>query len=459
LSTLAVSLGSLLPFDTSSIFYRTFELVNILLPPLLSLTVLSDSPQYVSAWLAILVLLILLVIFFKRKGTKDMKRVWDINISNDGVIDSITNYRSSMLLVTSISILAVDFPIFPRKFGKTETFGYGLMDLGVGGFVFAAGLTSPEGRGKETSAGRTVKTSIPLLLLGLARLTVVSLSGYHNNVAEYGLHWNFFFTLFAVKVLGCLVLPLMPAGRTVWVGSVVVAVIYEGILSFGAVDWILSDEPRIGLIDSNKEGLCSVLGFLAIYLAGVSWAKEIIIKPFTFTVLVNAIHDLTIWSVLMWLNLVYSTSFFLPPSRRLANYTFFTFVVAYNLSILTGFLLIEAAVIAIGEWKCGNLAESGRKEKKNRYLLNKKKCGDAEVNSKGIVPNTAKGVRACSLYRAISYNGLPYFLMANLLTGLVNLLVPTVQTEGCPAVLIVFTYQLLLSLVVLGLHSKLVKII
>ena len=46
------------------------------------------------------------------------------------VIDYITNYRSSMLLVTAICILAVDFPIFPRRFGKTENFGFGLMDIG-----------------------------------------------------------------------------------------------------------------------------------------------------------------------------------------------------------------------------------------------------------------------------------------------------------------------------------------
>ena len=36
---------------------------------------------------------------------------------------------------------------------------------------------------------------------------------------------------------------------------------------------------------------------------------------------------------------------------RFANYTFFTFVIAYNLSILAGFMVIEAAILVLGEWR------------------------------------------------------------------------------------------------------------
>lgn len=60
--------------------------------------------------------------------------------------ESVSVFRASIFIITSICILAVDFPVFPRRFAKTETYGYGLMDLGVGLFVVANAVTSREAR-------------------------------------------------------------------------------------------------------------------------------------------------------------------------------------------------------------------------------------------------------------------------------------------------------------------------
>lgn len=39
----------------------------------------------------------------------------------------IDEYRTAILLNTFIAILAVDFPVFPRRFAKTETYGISLV--------------------------------------------------------------------------------------------------------------------------------------------------------------------------------------------------------------------------------------------------------------------------------------------------------------------------------------------
>lgn len=44
-------------------------------------------------------------------------------------IPAVTVYRSHMMLMTVICILAVDFPIFPRSLAKCETFGVSVVSL------------------------------------------------------------------------------------------------------------------------------------------------------------------------------------------------------------------------------------------------------------------------------------------------------------------------------------------
>ena len=77
-----------------------------------------------------------------REKTKQIK----IRSKDDKKLPFLTNFRANVLLSTSICILAVDFAVFPRRFAKTETFGYGLMDAGVGSFIFLAGFLAPEAK-------------------------------------------------------------------------------------------------------------------------------------------------------------------------------------------------------------------------------------------------------------------------------------------------------------------------
>ncbi len=66
--------------------------------------------------------------------------------------------------------------------------------------------------------------------------------------------------------------------------------------------------------------------------------------------------------------------------------------------------------------------------------------------------------RVSALLEAISSNGLAYFLAANLLTGLVNVTVRTIEVPGCPAVMILLGYILTLNAVFGLLHSKKIKL-
>ena len=52
-----------------------------------------------------------------------------------------------------------------------------------------------------------------------------------------------------------------------WLISVIIIVIYQTLLSsLGLADYILSDATgRLGFIAANREGICSCVGFLALY--------------------------------------------------------------------------------------------------------------------------------------------------------------------------------------------------
>ncbi len=89
------------------------------------------------------------------------------------------------------------------RLAKTVYWGQSLMDAGVGSFVFSAGMFSQEARKgiQNSRLTKAIMECVPMVILGLIRIWLVKSTGYNEEVIEYGVYWNFFFTLAFCKVI------------------------------------------------------------------------------------------------------------------------------------------------------------------------------------------------------------------------------------------------------------------
>ena len=152
----------------------------------------------------------------------------------------------------------------------------------------------------------------------------VKLSNYHEHVTEYGIHWNFFFTLAFVKIAS----DLLTTNVRPIVLSFGLLAVYELGLKLGLESWIISDFPRNNLISANREGIFSLLGYMALFYAACELG-DYIKKPKTqFKDWFRLLMVLVSLSVLGWTCLQISESLFgMQPSRRLANFSFCVWMV------------------------------------------------------------------------------------------------------------------------------------
>ena len=186
-------------------FLIDFSLV--ILPGVLVFTVLSDYAVVIFI-VELLAGLAMLFRTYMKSHTKPPSGLLEIQFPKRQPYLTLT--RTTVNIFTAIAILAVDFRIFPRHLAKTETFGASLMDVGVGAFMMAHGVTSPEAREQKRNASGfqgytglikgTAKGVLPLFALGLVRTIVLKTTGYQEHVTEYGVHWNFFLTIATVRV-------------------------------------------------------------------------------------------------------------------------------------------------------------------------------------------------------------------------------------------------------------------
>lgn len=174
----------------------------MVIPPFLLFTVLSN---YIVVCMIVLTLLAIVTVYYNCNNSLPITDVLCISLPSRKKT-FLNNFRAYVNIATAISILAVDFAIFPIRFTKTDKYGTGLMDVGVGSFMISNALVSQDARGISASLSffealkKEVRAVFVLLSLGLVRLLALKVTQYENRVGEYGVHWNFFLTLAFVRV-------------------------------------------------------------------------------------------------------------------------------------------------------------------------------------------------------------------------------------------------------------------
>lgn len=352
----------------------------------------------------------------------------------------LTSGRAQIILFTIFGILAVDFPTTPRSFAKTEKTGFSPMDVGVGAFVVIVAVSSREAKNSLPANGlhnvwKAVRGSMSLIILGFVRLYMVTALNYQNPVHEYGVHWNFFFTLACTRVLTSVVYATVPIHLD-WLVALTLAGTYEACLLFTPLSSFLDSDDRTGLLAANKEGLASIAGYVSLHLASAAAARTFGYKPR------NSARD---WVVTGLQCLGVSAASFAatyimhtavdPVSRRLANlpYCLWMFSLGtFGVPLATAVSLVEVALMPADAQVDYNLFAVTRADKCHN---------DVDL-----------------LWKSINYNGMAVFLLANILTGLVNIFFHprTASDFVCLATLVGYIY--VISIFAVFLYRKRIKL-
>ena len=143
-------------------------------------------------------IIIVLIIFFLNFLHYYLKNEWLLSfaniyktehcktINNQNYFEFVSKYRSLLQVTTCLTILAVDFQLFPRKFCKVEEEGVSLMDCGTGSALFSVALVSRQLREKNQNIlrklYRAISSCLPLLVIGLLRMYMIKQTDYQVSI-------------------------------------------------------------------------------------------------------------------------------------------------------------------------------------------------------------------------------------------------------------------------------------
>ncbi|XP_020716031.1 phosphatidylinositol-glycan biosynthesis class W protein isoform X2 [Ceratitis capitata] len=255
---------------------------------------------------------------------------------------------------------------------------------------------------------------------GGIRTSIMRNTKFSQNEREYGIHWNAFYTLALTKFGATILSLLCKHGFMLFAGGVVFAVIHEVNLQHNTSNFVMNaNVVRNTLFKANREGICSILGFISIYLFSMLMGHHLRIQNDVITrkAYFKKLKVTMVSAILLWVS-VFSCIFLSISIAR----------VTCNL----GYILL---VLAIAQTMTGY------------YML-----GFHSILSQPDESYSADQEYLPSVVEAVNKNGLVYFVVANLLTGGINLCLEETDYVLEASIIILSAYMFLTTIPVQILH-------
>lgn len=453
-NTLFTQYPYLLNLTQHRCLYNLIEAICLVTPSLLAFTILSDY-IYLMIYLSLLMygLLIMRLISHPLARACGFSQFTLYNATHRPYL---TNFRAFINILSCIGILAVDFSIFPLRFHKTEVYGTGLMDIGVGSYIGMSALVSgyvvkhEEFNRRSFLSGLqyTIKTCLIIAIIGVGRLLLLWVFSYNQPVTEYGVHWNFFLTIAVVRLIVFTITSSIPASfnpKYLCAGlGVIIAIIYQIVLSNGLMNYILKgqleycnddcEDKRETLFSANREGILSCTGYVSIYLisASIGFVLHNRNNVPVRSVVTRLLPLLFMITVFMWGGTLFSSELWQPMSRRAANLSYCLWIIAVQTTFIIIFIIVDITTAYQAQ------------------IIN---CKRDYISAR------APSYSSYSLYlfqpvilTAVNRYQLIYFLAANLLTGLVNVIIGDHPVWKSIALCILVLYQGILLSISLSMY-------
>ncbi|KAL7723325.1 hypothetical protein ACLKA6_013528 [Drosophila palustris] len=361
----------------------------------------------------------------------------------------LTIVRALTQLITAICILAIDFESFHRPYRKSRLFGAQLMDTGIGLFVVTMGLVSRRPRNCSDLRRSLLRSALPLILLGFARTLALEIIGYGQDEHEYGRHLNAFFTLGFTKLLGSLFSYLARSDFQLVPLALAVLITHQLGLSVGGISAYVMDDDlaRNSFLSANREGLLSLPGFVCIYLMSIYLSRWLVSKTLlSYVEMIRKLIYLGLFSLLCW-GLMVGCANAVGISRVTCNMGYVSWMIAIPSTMVWLTMFIFDFIISTVLPLDTTIAIAENLEKGS--LLNSSPKTVAQEKGRGGV---------FLICESLNMNGLTFFLLANFLTGGVNIFLSPESRSDFTSVVILLVYMLLATFVVFQMYMKRIRI-